>query len=89
MQKGIYSVLIIPSGQRDLDSIKDKKILSRLKEAMLELANNTRPYGCIKLYDKDEGYRIRVGDYRFCYRIDDNAKRVYIYRVKHRKEVYR
>lgn len=44
--------------------------------------------GCQKLVGED-GYRIRVGDYRILYRIDDSAKAIYTYRVKHRKEVYR
>lgn len=89
MQKEVYKILLIPAGQRDLDSITDQKLLVRLKDTMIELSTNPRPNGCIKLCDKDEGYRIRVGNYRFCYRIDDAAKKVFIYRIKHRKEVYR
>jgi mRNA-degrading endonuclease RelE of RelBE toxin-antitoxin system len=36
----------------------------------------------------EEGYRLRVGDHRILYRIDDASKRVYIYRVRDRKDVY-
>lgn len=89
MQKEEYKILIIPSGQRDLDNIRDNNLLLNLKESMLKLRAEPRPPGCIKLLDKEGGYRIRVGTYRYCYRIDDEKKKVYIYRVKHRKEVYR
>lgn len=89
LKKEEYKILLIPSGQRDLDNIKDKNLLLRLKKSMLQLQADPRPQGCIKLLDKEGGYRIRIGDYRYCYRIDDNHKTVYIYRIKHRKEVYR
>lgn len=89
MKKEEYRVLIIPSGQRDIDNIKDKNLLERLKESMLKLITTPRPIGCTKLLGKEGGYRIRVGEYRYCYRIDEQNKTIYIYRVKHRKEVYR
>lgn len=53
-----------------------------------DLAGNPRPPGVKKL-TAGEGYRIRVGDYRILYDIDDTAQMVIIYRVKHRREVYR
>ncbi|MFH1824749.1 MAG: type II toxin-antitoxin system RelE/ParE family toxin [Candidatus Firestonebacteria bacterium] len=81
--------MIILAAQRDLDNIVTKEILLRLKKSMQSLADNPRPHGCIKLMDKEGGYRIRVSDYRCCYRIDDFNKLIYIYRVKHRREVYR
>jgi len=89
LKKEEYKILLLPSGQRDLDDITDKKLLLRLKESMLSLKSDTRPHGCIKLLDKESGHRIRVGDYRYCYRIDDTSREVFIYRVKHRKDVYR
>ena len=89
MKKEEYKVLLLPSARRDLDDIKDRSILTRLKESMFKLGKEPRPYGCLKLLEEDNGYRIRVGDFRYCYRINDPEKTVYIYRVKHRKEVYR
>jgi len=44
--------------------------------------------GVQKLHDK-EGYRIRSGNYRILFEIDDQVKSVFIYRIKHRREVYR
>jgi mRNA interferase RelE/StbE len=61
---------------------------SRIDKAIQALAVNPRPAGCTKLTAR-EGYRIRVGNYRVLYTIDDPGKVVVIYRIKHRKEVYR
>ncbi len=58
---------------------------SRIDKAILALAENPRPPGCKKLTER-EGYRIRCGDYRILYTIDDKAKIVVIYRIKIRDE---
>jgi mRNA interferase RelE/StbE len=52
------------------------------------LGNDPRPHGSEKL-SGDSKYRVRHGDYRVVYEIDDNAKCVVIARVAHRREVYR
>ncbi|MFQ5850259.1 MAG: type II toxin-antitoxin system RelE/ParE family toxin [Candidatus Binatia bacterium] len=83
----MYRVRIIPRAQRDLDSIAGK-LFDALTEAILTLAKEPRPQGAIKLIGL-EGYRIRVRDMRILYRIDDQAKEVIVYRVRHRREVYR
>lgn len=60
----------------------------RIKDCIDGLAQNPRPVGALKL--KGEiGYRVRVGDYRILYEIDDTVQLVTIYRVKHRGDVYR
>jgi len=82
-----YSVHLLPSAERDCDRL-DQVIYRRCRKGMLELESDPRPHGSQKLTGED-GYRIRVGDYRILYRIDDPTKKVYIYRVKHRREVYR
>lgn len=82
-----YSLLILPNAERDCEALP-KNVYSRCSKAILSLKTHPRPIGCQKLKGED-AYRIRVGDYRILYRIDDAQKRVYIYRVKHRKEVYR
>lgn len=59
------------------------------KKAIPPLTTNPRPYGSKKLTEK-EGYRIRVGDYRILYTIDDEAKVVVVYRIKIKgKSTYR
>ncbi|MEI6186209.1 MAG: type II toxin-antitoxin system RelE/ParE family toxin [Dehalococcoidia bacterium] len=60
----------------------------RINNAIAGLAGNPRPFGNRKLTAR-EGYRIRVGDYRILYRIEDVAKIVTVYRVMSRGDVYR
>jgi mRNA interferase RelE/StbE len=83
----MYEIKLLPSGRRDLGDLPSAAF-PRVKEALAALGRNPRPIGCIKL-TAEEGYRIRVGTYRILYRIEDKTKQVFIYRVKHRKEVYR
>lgn len=60
----------------------------RINRAITLLSENPRHPGSKKLIAR-EGYRIRVGDYRVLYQIDDAVKLVVIYRVKARGDVYR
>jgi mRNA interferase RelE/StbE len=83
----MYNLRILPAAQKDLKRLQGK-IFDKIKSEILSLANNPRPYGALKLTNED-GYRIRVGDYRVLYRIDEKIKEIFIYRVKHRKESYR
>ena len=82
----MYKVEVIPSTQKDLDNL-EKKFFIQIKNKINSLKFNPRPANCLKL-TAEEGYRLRSGDYRILYRIDDKNKIVYIYRVKHRKESY-
>jgi len=83
----MYEILLLPSAQRDLDFL-EKKIFLQVTRRLSDLAGNPRIQGCQKL-TVEEGYRLRSGDYRILYRIDDAGKKVYVYRIKHRKDVYR
>jgi mRNA interferase RelE/StbE len=82
-----YQILLLPSAQKDLDSFEGK-VFTRIRDVIVKLSHNPRPIGSQKLTNED-GHRIRVGDYRILYRIDDAQKRIIIYRVRHRREVYR
>ena len=53
------------------------------------LAENPRPSSCRKLTGSKNDWRIRIGDYRVLYEIDEKANAVRIMRVRHRREVYR
>ena len=53
------------------------------------LASNPRPRQSHKLSGSMDSFRLRVGDYRIIYQIDDSAKLVTVYQVGHRREVYR
>jgi mRNA interferase RelE/StbE len=60
----------------------------RIKTHISDLAQNPRPADALKLKG-ETGYRLRVGDYRILYEIDDDRKEITIYRVRHRRDVYR
>ena len=81
-----YNVFLLPVAQKDMDRF-GHKVLRQLLERVKSLACNPRPPGSVKL-TIDEGYRLRSGDYRILYRIDEEKKAVYIYRIKDRKDAY-
>jgi len=82
----VYEILLLPQGQKDLDNLGGK-VFEQINNKISSLGQNPRPPGCLKL-TAEEGYRLRSGKYRIIYRIDDEEKKVYIYRIKHRKEAY-
>jgi mRNA interferase RelE/StbE len=65
------------------------QIQQRLKSKIDSLATTPRPHGSEKLSGVDQLYRIRVGDYRIVYAIEDDRLLVLVVRVGHRREVYR
>lgn len=84
-----YQVLIKASAEKDIQRLPPD-VRARMASAILQLGEEPRPTGVRKLKGKgEEGWRIRVGDYRVVYRIDDSLRQVIVYRVRHRREVYR
>ncbi len=65
-----------------------KTSLRRILNTLEGLKSDPRPHGAMKLRGL-EGWRLRVGDYRVLYTVDDAANIVRIYVVKHRREAYR
>jgi mRNA interferase RelE/StbE len=53
------------------------------------LAESPRPPGCVRLQGPDGFYRVRIGDYRIVYLIEDRVLLVCVIRIAHRKDVYR
>ena len=84
---GKYSVLLSSSASRDLKRL-DRAILMRITSAIGLLANESRPAGCRQIKSEPGLWRIRVGDWRIAYRIDDTAQTVTITRIAHRSEFY-
>ncbi len=82
----MYKIFVLPPAQKDLDAL-DASDFERVLGKLRGLAVDARPHGCLKL-TAEEGYRTRAGDFRILYRIDDASKRVYIYRIRDRKDVY-
>ena len=82
-----YTVDIKRSAERELDRLPHL-VRGRVTVRMLALEADPRPSGSRKLRG-GEGYRLRVGDYRVLYTIDDGARRVVESGVAHRRDVYR
>lgn len=85
----MYRVLLRPPAQKFLRKLRDKTLAARLVEAMRGLANDPRPPGCDKLAGLEALYRIRVGQYRVVYQIQDQMLLVLVVKIGHRREVYR
>jgi mRNA interferase RelE/StbE len=66
-----------------------KAVKTRLKMRIDALAHDPRPQGIKKLVEEDELYRLRVGDYRIIYQIQDKVLLVLVMRMGNRNEVYR
>lgn len=87
MASSKYRVYVQPSVIRAMRDVP-KDIARRVDAVLLTLEENPRPPGVKKLAVKG-GYRLRLGHYRLLYTIDDAARTVGVYRLGHRKDVYR
>ena len=68
---------------------QSRKIQIQISTALRKLASNPRSEQAKKLAGMDELYRVRVGDYRIVYSIEDDRLVVLVVRIAHRREVYR
>lgn len=82
-----YALEIKPSARKELERLSDK-LLANLVSRIDGLVVNPRPSDCKKLRGYKDLWRIRVGDYRVVYIIDDDHKTVSVTRVAHRGDVY-
>ena len=82
-----YSVEVKPPARKELEALPDG-LLARVVRKLDALAQSPRPAGCRKLKGYKDQWRIRVGDWRVAYIIDDDAKLVSVTRIAHRREVY-
>jgi len=84
-----YKIAIKPSAVKELDRIGRKDDRGRIVSRISSLAEVPRPPGCEKLAGRSEQYRIRQGDYRIVYGIEDVTHLVTIVKIGHRRDVYR
>jgi mRNA interferase RelE/StbE len=84
----MYNVIIGKKVGKTLDRLPDEYYQLIIKH-LLDLENNPRPFGCIKLTGSQNSYRIRVGVYRIIYTIKDDVLTVEVIKIDHRKDVYR
>jgi mRNA interferase RelE/StbE len=84
-----YRVILKPSAAKDVDHIDSRADRERIVRRIDALADNPRAYGSEKLEGLAATYRVRQGDYRIVYDIDDATATVVVLKVRHRKDVYR
>jgi mRNA interferase RelE/StbE len=82
-----YIVEIKPSARKELEALTDN-VLARIVGKIDALAHSPRPAGCKKLKGHKDQWRIRTGDWRVVYIIDDTARTVDVTHIAHRREVY-
>jgi mRNA interferase RelE/StbE len=85
----MYTLSAAPGSQRELVKLKTRisgQDFNRLRAVIRGLAEDPRPHGAMKLKGSEEGYRIRVGNFRVIYEVYDNINRVVISHVLRRNE---
>lgn len=82
-----YRLSLTASAEKELQGLP-ARMVARIAVRVERLASVPRPPGCKKLVGGDKEWRIRIGDYRVVYEIDDAAKTVDVTRIAHRRDVY-
>ena len=82
-----YKITIKPSAVKELEKLP-KKDLQKVVAKIQSLSFNSRPQGCEKL-SGDEKYRIRQGNYRIVYSIEDDKLIIFVVKIGHRRYVYK
>jgi mRNA interferase RelE/StbE len=80
--------MVRPAAIRDLKGLP-AQILARIEKAIGSMPMNPRPPGAKKLVGYEREWRLRVGDYRILYVLDDASRQIIITRIPHRREAYR
>ena len=84
----MYEVYLERSAENDIKRLP-RSAFHRILPQIKSLAEDPRPFGCRKITGSKNDWRIRVGDYRIIYEINEKANAVRVMRVRHRREVYR
>lgn len=85
----LYSVELSPGAIKDLRRMKDRALHDRMIAAIQKLGQNPRPPGCLRLVGEEDQWRVRVGDWRIVYAIEDGRLVVLVVTVAPRGGVYR
>lgn len=83
----LYAITFASSAKREFRDLT-AEVIERIRPGLRELATDPRPAGCKKLHGYKDRWRIRIGDYRVVYTINDAARTVDVTRIAHRREVY-
>lgn len=83
-----YELFVERHAEKDLKRLSPQ-LFSQIIAKIKELSANPHPKGCRKLSGSAKDWRLRVGDYRVLYEVDNRTKTVVVMRIKHRKDIYR
>ena len=83
-----YRLLITKQVEKQLDALP-QQVVSRVEQHLEVLHADPRPFGVKKLKGYTDTYRVRVGNYRIIYSIDDRSRTVTLLTIDNRKDVYR
>jgi mRNA interferase RelE/StbE len=84
----VYRLQLSSRAEKDLNRLQGAT-WERVRDALVALRDDPRPHGSKKMRGAEDSYRIRIGDYRAVYDVDDSKQIVIVQRVRHRREVYR
>jgi len=87
MSSRVYTVSVGNSAQKEIKTL-EHGMRVRIIRSLRSLADEPRPQGCRKLVGSQNRWRIRVGDYRVIYTVDDAGRVVEIVAVRHRSKAY-
>ena len=83
-----YEVVFSKRAEKDIERLP-ARVVEKIIPVIVSLEGNPRPFGCKKLKGYTDLWRIRIGNYRIIYSIEDKIKIVEIIRVGHRKDIYK
>ncbi len=83
-----YEIIFARSARKEFEDW-ESKIVTRIFTKIENLQNEPRPHGCKKLVGEKDLWRIKAGDYRVVYSIDDEGRVVDVIAIRHRRDVYR
>ena len=83
-----YAVIILPRARKSIERL-DRTTRARIQAALELLSEHPRPPRSTPLVGETDVYRVRVGDHRILYRVQEEIRIVEIRKVAHRREAYR
>jgi mRNA interferase RelE/StbE len=83
----VYALQLARSARKELEALPDA-MLARIARQLDQLSAQPRPSGCKKLRGAADLWRLRVGDFRIIYRIDNTARLIEVVAIRDRKDAY-
>ncbi len=83
-----YEIRFARSARKELEDL-DRGLQGRIIDKIEGLGHQPRPSGCVRLTGRNRLWRVRIGDYRVVYEIDDDHRQVDVMVIRHRRDVYR